>query len=291
MQPFILLAFVPLVLGSDSRCTGQGGTCQTDSHHCGGVYQSGLCDGASNRRCCIDADAACTGQHGHCQTDSHSCSGHYVSGLCGGASNRRCCIAGSSGSHTGSHTSGHGTGCYGDVNRLHTTGNGPRGVSGSQSDVRVRMNELNKYKHCFDQAAKDNCIEASVIGAMASRESNVGASLTSAGLGDGGHGYGIMQCDLYTSGMDCRRCDPFSCCHIEMMVREKIIPDIKYMQSKFPSSPVEGQLQAAIAAYNTGRGRVHSTSYTSVDRYTTGHDYSNDVIARAQYLKNHYGWS
>jgi len=291
MLPLLMLAVLPLALGSDSRCTSQGGTCQTDSHACGGLYQSGLCDGASNRRCCIDGDAGCTGQHGHCQTDSHHCSGHYASGLCSGAANRRCCLSGGSSSGGTSHGGSGGTSCYGDVNNLHTTGNGARGVAGSRSDVAVRIHELNKYKSCFDRAAKENCIEASVLGAMASRESNVGASLTSAGLGDGGHGYGIMQCDLYTSGMDCRRCDPFSCCHIEMMVREKVIPDIKYMQSKFPSNRVEEQMQAAIAAYNTGRGRVHSASYTSVDRYTTGHDYSNDVIARAQYLKNHYGWS
>ena len=46
---------------------------------------------------------------------------------------------------------------------------------------------------------------------------------------------------------------------------------------------------AAIAAYNTGRSRVHG--WHNIDSYTTGHDYSNDVIARAQRLKNHYGWS
>ena len=185
--------------------------------------------------------------------------------------------------------------CYGDVNDLTTTGNGARGVAGSRNDVDVRIKELNILKDCFDQIANEFCIEASLIGALASRESNVGASLTSEGLGDywNGeyHGYGILQCYLYFSGLDCRKCEPFSCCHITMMVREKIVPDIKYMQTKFSSSSIAEQTQAAVAAYNTGRSRVNSAEHTSVDYKTTGHDYSNDVIARAQYLNNHYGWS
>lgn len=40
----------------------------------------------------------------------------------------------------------------------------------------------------------------------------------------------------------------------------------------------------AIAAYNMGDGNVHS--YESVDANTTGKDYSNDVVARAQWYKD-----
>lgn len=39
-----------------------------------------------------------------------------------------------------------------------------------------------------------------------------------------------------------------------------------------------------IAAYNMGDRNVHS--YDSVDANTTGKDYSNDVVARAQWYKN-----
>lgn len=38
-----------------------------------------------------------------------------------------------------------------------------------------------------------------------------------------------------------------------------------------------------IAAYNMGDGNVHS--YDNVDEKTTGKDYSNDVVARAQWYK------
>lgn len=40
-----------------------------------------------------------------------------------------------------------------------------------------------------------------------------------------------------------------------------------------------------IAAYNMGDGNVHS--YENVDAKTTGGDYSNDVVARAKWYKNH----
>jgi len=38
-----------------------------------------------------------------------------------------------------------------------------------------------------------------------------------------------------------------------------------------------------LAAYNMGDGNVHS--YENVDENTTGEDYSNDVVARAQWYK------
>lgn len=44
----------------------------------------------------------------------------------------------------------------------------------------------------------------------------------------------------------------------------------------------------AIAAYNMGDGNVHS--YENVDAHTTGRDYSNDVVARAQWYKTNGGF-
>lgn len=41
----------------------------------------------------------------------------------------------------------------------------------------------------------------------------------------------------------------------------------------------------ALAAYNMGAGSI--SSYEQVDAKTTGEDYSNDVVARAQYFKKH----
>ena len=50
---------------------------------------------------------------------------------------------------------------------------------------------------------------------------------------------------------------------------------------KFPADPPARQLQAAIAAYNCGTGRVASPA--AADATTTGGDYSNDVWERARF--------
>uniref|UniRef100_A0A0E9XA42 Lysozyme g n=1 Tax=Anguilla anguilla TaxID=7936 RepID=A0A0E9XA42_ANGAN len=55
------------------------------------------------------------------------------------------------------------------------------------------------------------------------------------------------------------------------------------MKAKFPSWSKEQQLKGGIAAYNCGDQRV--CSYVEIDSNTTGHDYSNDVVARAQFYK------
>lgn len=48
-------------------------------------------------------------------------------------------------------------------------------------------------------------------------------------------------------------------------------------------------LRAGIAAYNCGRGNVSKALALGgdVDLYTTGHNYSSDVLARAQWFKQH----
>merc|ERR1711934_1292816 len=99
--------------------------------------------------------------------------------------------------------------CYGDVMTLHPTGKHNGGVAGSNSEARHDLTELNKRKSCYDQAADENCVQASVIAAIASRETRGGSLLYSTnGYGDHGHGWGIMQCDLYTSGMNSKALSP-----------------------------------------------------------------------------------
>ncbi|AWP05859.1 G-type lysozyme isoform 6 [Scophthalmus maximus] len=59
---------------------------------------------------------------------------------------------------------------------------------------------------------------------------------------------------------------------------------IERIRNKFPDWCTEQKLKGGIAAYNMGDGNVHS--YSKVDENTTGRDYSNDVVARAQWYKN-----
>ncbi|PVD35804.1 hypothetical protein C0Q70_02770 [Pomacea canaliculata] len=162
------------------------------------------------------------------------------------------------------------------------------GVTASQSAVRAHLTTLNGLKTCYEQVAATHCIEASVIGGLASRESNGGDSLTAAGYGDNGHAWGILQCDLTHSGLPCRECGARTCCHVEMMVGRLLIPYISQVSAKHPSWSLEQKLQGGVAAYNFGVGNVQS--WAGLDIGSTGNDYSNDVIARAKYLKS-LGWS
>lgn len=53
LNTFSLTHHYCLVITEDSACRARDGTCQDDSLSCPGEYLSGLCSGASNRRCCI----------------------------------------------------------------------------------------------------------------------------------------------------------------------------------------------------------------------------------------------
>ncbi|CAK8683556.1 unnamed protein product [Clavelina lepadiformis] len=116
----ILLFSASCVLASDLSCTLQGGTCVDWRYYkCSAGVETGLCDGDSNRRCCLDCssqclsdeqnwasccDSACTSNGGSCQDNSNYCGGSYSSGKCGGPSSRQCCSTSSTGGGGGSCT-------------------------------------------------------------------------------------------------------------------------------------------------------------------------------------------
>ncbi|RUS83812.1 hypothetical protein EGW08_008424, partial [Elysia chlorotica] len=148
------------------------------------------------------------------------------------------------------------------------------GVAASEREVRYDLPELDKRRTCYQQVADENCIQASVIAALASRESRGGKLLYSTGgYGDGGRAWGILQCDTLASGMNCKACDWDSCCHIRMMVSQLLVPNIDAV--------------SGVAAYNFGVSNVQT--WGGLDKGSADDDYSNDVMARAKYLYNH-GW-
>ena len=62
-----------------------------------------------------------------------------------------------------------------------------------------------------------------------------------------------------------------------------LIDMIRRVESKFPEWSAAQQLQGGIAAYNFGVSNVQS--WEGLDRGTTNHDYSNDVVARAKFYR------
>ncbi|PVD35805.1 hypothetical protein C0Q70_02771 [Pomacea canaliculata] len=179
--------------------------------------------------------------------------------------------------------------CHGNIDNLHPTGMHSGGTTASHSAVHLHITTLNNMKTCYEQVAHTHCIEASVIAAIASRESNGGDSLTAGGYGDNGHAWGILQCDFTHSGLPCKECGARTCCHIEMMVGRLLIPYINQVAAKHPTWSKSRLCRVCgVAAYNSGVGNVQT--WAGLDHGTTGNDYSNDVIARAKYLKS-LGWS
>ncbi|XP_072519089.1 lysozyme g-like [Salminus brasiliensis] len=178
---------------------------------------------------------------------------------------------------------------YGDVTKIQTTGASERtarqdkltvkGVEASKKLAEHDLKKMDQYKAIITKVGRAKQMDPAVIAAIISRESRAGAALVN-GLGDNGNGFGLMQVDK-------RHHTPRGAWNSEEHVTqgtEILINSIKEIQKKFPSWPKEHQFKGGISAYNAGVGNVRT--YERMDIGTTGDDYSNDVVARAQWFKH-----
>ncbi|CAM9103219.1 unnamed protein product [Lampetra planeri] len=144
------------------------------------------------------------------------------------------------------------------------------------------LGRMNKYKSIIKSVGAKYGIYPALIAGIISRESRAGNALDSRGRGDHGRAFGLMQVDDHAGGHTVRgewNSETHLCQGTEILIYF-----IKRIREKFPDWSREEQLQGGIAAYNMGDGNVTSKN---VDARTTGGDYSNDVVARAQWYKNH----
>jgi Bacterial SH3 domain/Transglycosylase SLT domain len=135
-------------------------------------------------------------------------------------------------------------------------------------------------------------LKPSIVAAIGSRESNWGSALDSNDAGDGGHGRGIMQIDdryhqNFLATQNWR--DPGV--NIKYAVDNVLVDYYNYLDK---NTNLEGfdLLRGAIASYNAGPGNVVDAvnAGLDVDAYTTGKDYSWDVIQRAGWFQDN-GWA
>ena len=166
------------------------------------------------------------------------------------------------------------------------------------------MQEASKYAAFIKGSSATHNLAASLICAVGSRESNWGLSPDMrpkgpAGTGDWaprhgkmppdglGWGRGLMQADYAASAFakdpaewtDPRQNIEFGC--------NELASDFQHYKTRFADLPAEKQLQATIAAYNTGPGNVDRSlsKGRDVDSTTAGHNYSADVLSRAAWFK------
>jgi hypothetical protein len=144
-----------------------------------------------------------------------------------------------------------------------------------------------RHKAKFEEAARRFGLPPALLAAIASRETRGGAPniLNEHGLGDGEHGFGLMQVDNRNPFPVVREGGPFGQPHIDQatsILRDKL----KTVERQFSDLDASQQLQAAVSRYNGGRDLRPPHS----DYGTTGGDYMNDVWARALYYWREEQW-
>ncbi|XP_019647366.1 PREDICTED: lysozyme g-like [Branchiostoma belcheri] len=160
-------------------------------------------------------------------------------------------------------------------------GLGYSGVAASHQMASTDHSRLNYYRQQIFEAANAKNMDPAIIAAIISRETRAGAALAADGTGDHGNGFGLMQVDYrYHTPVG----GPYSTEHIKQGT-QILIDTINCVQQRHPSWTAEMALKGGISGYNAGCGNVQS--YAGMDVDTTGDDYANDVVARAQWLKAH----
>ncbi|XP_078515709.1 lysozyme g-like [Lissotriton helveticus] len=180
----------------------------------------------------------------------------------------------------------------GDIMRVQTSGASEetarqdrlavRGVAASRKMAQTDFSRMQKYKGLIESVAREKNVQVGIIAGIMSRESRAGAALNQ-GWGDHGNAFGLMQVDkrYHTprGGWDSRE-------HISQATGI-LVDMITAIQKRCSDWTSEQQLKGGIAAYNCGPNGV-SKNYNDVDSSTTGRDYSNDVVARAQWYQQNW---
>ena len=183
----------------------------------------------------------------------------------------------------------------------------PGGSDSAPGELKRDMQEAKKYMSAILQASAEHNVPPSLICAIGSRESNWGLGSDMkpkgpAGTGDWaprdpkrwgyamppdglGWGRGLMQVDYAQSdfGKTGNWMDPLA--NIQFGTNE-LASNIQHFTAT-PHSGVD-PVRAAVAAYNCGPKNVEKAIKEGhdVDIYTTGHDYSRDVLGRAAWFKS-----
>ncbi|XP_029951083.1 lysozyme g-like [Salarias fasciatus] len=185
---------------------------------------------------------------------------------------------------------------YADISDVPTTGASERtarqdklthsGVEASHTMAKTDSGRMEKYKAKISSVGKKYGIDPALIAAIISRETRAGNVLKD-GWGDNGNAWGLMQVDISPTGGGHTAQGGWDSEEHLCQATQILVDFIGRIAKKFPSWSSEMKLKGGIAAYNAGDGRVRSED---VDASTTGRDYSNDVVARAQWYKKNFSF-
>ena len=149
----------------------------------------------------------------------------------------------------------------------------------------TRPNVLRQVRHAerrgwirhFREAGRLRGVSPALLMAIASRESRIGRALGPTCKGDVGNAWGIMQIDRRFHSEWTSRHDP--CNH-----RANILKGAEVLRAELDHF---GELVPGLASYNASRGSIETAleKNVSVDTYTTGGDYTADVLQRFEWIK------
>ncbi|KAK9539991.1 hypothetical protein VZT92_002469 [Zoarces viviparus] len=186
---------------------------------------------------------------------------------------------------------------YGNIMKVQTTGASWQtaqqdklpysGERASHTMAETDAGRMEKYRSMISTVGKKYGIAPALIAAIISRESRAGNALEG-GWGDHGKAWGLMQVDITPTGGNHTQRGGWDSEEHLCQATEILVYFIERIRGKASFRNAEEQLKGGIAAYNMGDGNVHT--YDRVDENTTGQDYSNDVVARAQWYKNNGGF-
>ncbi|XP_042341205.1 lysozyme g-like [Plectropomus leopardus] len=153
--------------------------------------------------------------------------------------------------------------------------------------------EMNNYKTIIQNVAQKKGLDPALIAAIISRSCRAGKTLT-AGKGcydeerKAFNTYGLMQIDINPKGGGHTPKGAWDSEEHLSQATDILLYFMLRIKHAFPDWTKEQQLKGGIAAYNAGDGNIHS--YEEVDAKTSCGDYSNDVVARAQWYKTEGGF-
>ncbi|MBD1862401.1 MULTISPECIES: D-alanyl-D-alanine carboxypeptidase family protein [Trichocoleus] len=162
----------------------------------------------------------------------------------------------------------------------------PGGGESSRKMAETDAPKVLRFVERFQVAGREYNLPPALLAAIASRESRGGSALNDC-LGDGGAGVGIMQVDQ-TVRPPAEVTDPGPDCASQEHINQAasiLRGFVDQAAAAHPEWSAAIQLQAGTASYNAGPDQIEVPDF---DEGTTGGDYSNDVIARAQYYADNW---
>ncbi|KAF3852292.1 hypothetical protein F7725_005651 [Dissostichus mawsoni] len=160
------------------------------------------------------------------------------------------------------------------------------GINASNAMAEIDLEDMEKYKSIIKEVACEKKVDPALIAAIISRQSRAGKTLNK-GWGCP-NTFGLMQIFMTSDrrghiGTDLWASKEHICQGTDILIN--FLLRIKHT---FPDWSREQQLKGGIAAYNAGDGNIDS--YETVDSKTSNGDFSNDVIARAQWYRTDGGF-